>query len=93
MIAIGPSTAPPTTGTSWHLWLDTFPADGVIRIDGLTEVMSINYATPDGPRRELDPSAYSFDPTTWPVLIALTPGAVWPETGEGQDAVNIHFRT
>lgn len=78
---------------SWRLSLDSFPADGRIRIPmpPLLAVSSVKYTDSAGAEQTLDPSKYLVDLASLPGKIDRAYGVIWPITRCQPNAVRIEF--
>ena len=65
---------------TWQLWLDCWPADGVIRLPRprLQKVEYVKYFDRNGNERTLDPETYVVDTISEPGRMVLAAGASWP---------------
>lgn len=82
----------------WELWLDAFPADGVIEIPHapLAGILLITIADPSGNPVMLDPASYQVIAPSGPRAprgrVLPAPGLGWPATAAMEGAVRIAYR-
>lgn len=82
---------------TWELWLDAFPADGVLELPlpPLQTVASVKYYDTAGALQTLSAGSYIVTAPAGPQAergsIRLAPGASWPATQERPNAVVVRF--
>lgn len=78
---------------TWELYLDEFPADGVIRIPKppTASITHVKYYNVDGTLTTIDAADYSLDTVNEPARLTPAYGEVWPQTLCIPNAVVVRF--
>lgn len=77
----------------WTLYLDAFPADGVIMLPlaPVANVTAVRIKAADGAVTLLHPSTYEIDTAGRPARMVRAPGTVWPQPSKRANGIEIDF--